>query len=144
MILSHLDFCNSLLYGLPDVLQNKLKRVLYAAVCFIFNIKKRDKHHLSPYLKHFHFLPVTYCIQFKIALLTYKCINGLAPKYMKDLLVLKNLLMTIPSKLFRQYFVNATRKFKIFKIKTNITIFCSKSMEQSANRHQKIRNFKPI
>ena len=89
MILSHLDFSNSLLYGLPDVLLNKLKRVLYTAVRFIFNIKRRDKHHLSLYLKHLHLLPVKYHIQFQIALLTYKCVNGLAPKYMKDLLVLK-------------------------------------------------------
>ena len=39
MILSHLDYCNALFYGLPGCLLNKLTKVLYAAVCFVFSFK---------------------------------------------------------------------------------------------------------
>ena len=41
---------------------------------------------ISPYLKKLHFLPVQYRIQFKIRLLVYKCINNLAPAYLKSLI----------------------------------------------------------
>ena len=39
MILSHLDYCNVLFYGVPDYLLNKLTKVLYAAVRFVCSFK---------------------------------------------------------------------------------------------------------
>ena len=42
--------------------------------------------HVKPLLEVLHWLPVVQSIDFKIALLTYKCLNGVAPKYLKDLL----------------------------------------------------------
>ena len=122
MVLSHLDMYNSLLYGAPMTLLNKLKQVLYAAVRFIFKLKKRDKQHLSPYLKHLHFLPVQYRIQFKIALLVYKIIHGIAPLYMKDLLSFKKLdnYFTLRSQLDKTLLVESpslrfTRSHAIFQ-----------------------------
>ena len=44
----------------------------------------------GPYLKKLHFLPVVYRIKFKVALLVFKCINNLAPKYLKDLISLRD------------------------------------------------------
>ena len=35
----------------------------------------------------FHWLPIKFRIQFKVLLLVYKALNGLAPKYIKELLV---------------------------------------------------------
>ena len=42
-----------------------------------------------PYLKKLHFLSVRFRIKYKIALLTYKCLNNMAPKYMTELLILR-------------------------------------------------------
>ena len=42
--------------------------------------------HVKPLLTALHWLPVAQKIDFKIALLTYKCLNGFAPKYLADLL----------------------------------------------------------
>ena len=42
--------------------------------------------HVKPLLKALHWLPVVQRIDFKIALLTHKCLNGFAPKYLVDLL----------------------------------------------------------
>ena len=40
---------------------------------------------MTPLLKELHFLPVSFRIQFKIALLTFKCVNNIAPQYLADL-----------------------------------------------------------
>ena len=42
--------------------------------------------HMLPYLKRLHFLPVKFCIKFKIALLTHKCLHGYAPTFLKNLI----------------------------------------------------------
>ena len=42
--------------------------------------------HITPILKELHWLPVRACIEFKILLITFKAIKGLAPKYLSDLI----------------------------------------------------------
>ena len=44
-----------------------------------------------PYLKKLHFLPVKFRIQFKIALLVFKCINNIAPSYLQDLINIRDI-----------------------------------------------------
>ena len=44
---------------------------------------------VTPFLKEAHFLPVKYRIQFKIALMVYKSINNVIPKYLKQYLQVK-------------------------------------------------------
>ena len=41
-----------------------------------------------PFLKELHFLPIKYCINFKIALLVFKCLKHCAPGYLQELIVL--------------------------------------------------------
>ena len=42
--------------------------------------------HITPTLYSLHWLPIKYRIHFKILLATYKCLHGLAPQYLADLL----------------------------------------------------------
>ena len=63
----------------------RLQKVQNSAVRFIFGRGKRA--HTTQLLKKVHFLPVKYRIDFKIALLTYKCLNNLAPEYLKELVL---------------------------------------------------------
>ena len=87
LILSHIDYCNALFYNLPEYLLHKLTKVLYSAVRFIFGLcGSALRKHMLPYLKSLHFLPVKYRIEFKIALLTHKCLHGYAPTYLKNLI----------------------------------------------------------
>ena len=41
---------------------------------------------ITPVLKSLHWLPVTYRIQYKVILLTFKALIGQAPQYIKDMI----------------------------------------------------------
>jgi len=47
--------------------------------------------HISPILFELHWLPIKYRINFKILLITYKALHGLAPNYITELLTVKPL-----------------------------------------------------
>ena len=45
--------------------------------------------HITPVLRELHWLPVKFRVEFKIALLVFTTLNGLAPQYLSELLVVK-------------------------------------------------------
>ena len=85
LVTSHLDYCNSLLYNLPDRnierlqrVQNCLARVVCKASRFI-----RSK----PLLNFIHWLPVKYRIRFKLCTITFKAFLFHQPTYLYNYLV---------------------------------------------------------
>ena len=83
-ISSRLDYCNSVLSGLPNCNIQKLQCVQDAAGCLTTHSKKYD--HITPILADLHWLPVWYCILFKVLVLTYHALHGTAPPYIQSLL----------------------------------------------------------
>ena len=81
------QYCNSLMYGLPDVQISKLQRVQNAAARLIMAIPKFA--HITPALCELHWLPIAYRIKFKIIILTFKAIHGLTPSYISDFIRVK-------------------------------------------------------
>ena len=88
-ISSRLDFCNSLLAGLPQHTLQRLQKVQNAAARLLTRTK--TSQHITPILRDLHWLPVNYRIQFKILLLTFKALHGLAPSYIQGKLQYRNL-----------------------------------------------------
>ena len=84
LIISRLDYCNALLGNIPLRLTRKLQRAQNAAARML--LKKGRRSRMTPALKQLHWLPVSFRIKFKILLLTYKCLKGLAPLYLRQLI----------------------------------------------------------
>ena len=52
----------------------------------LFFLSFTHKHnHVTPILRDLHWLPVEQRIKFKIILLVYKCLNNVAPVYLKEI-----------------------------------------------------------
>ena len=85
LVISRLPNCNSLLCGLPAIPIKRLQRVQNATARVIAKAGRRD--HISPILFKFLWLPIKFRIKYKILLLTYRALRGLAPTYITELLV---------------------------------------------------------
>ena len=86
-VTSRLDYCNGLLYGLPKDSVNRLQSALNTAARLVTLGRKYDS--ITPVLKELHWLPVQFRIKYKILLQVFKSLNGMAPKYLSDKLLLK-------------------------------------------------------
>ncbi|KAK1795521.1 hypothetical protein P4O66_001011 [Electrophorus voltai] len=83
LLISKLDYLNSLLAGLPLRAIRPLQLVQNAAARLVFNLLKFTN--ITPLLRSLHWLPVAARIRFKTLMLAYKAKNGPAPPYMRSM-----------------------------------------------------------
>ncbi|KAK0137496.1 hypothetical protein N1851_026296 [Merluccius polli] len=83
LVLSRLDYCNSLLAGLPASAIKPLQRIQTAAARLVFNLPKSS--HVTPLFRDLQRLPVAARITFKTTVPTYKAVNGTAPTHLRAL-----------------------------------------------------------
>lgn len=89
LVFSALDYCNALYYRINSHNMKQLQMIQNRACRIVLGLNKRQS--VDSYLQELHWLKVQERIEFKIVLLTFKCLNGLAPSYLSELLQYNNL-----------------------------------------------------
>ena len=120
LVLSRIDYCNSLLAGAPKYLLDQLQRVQNNAARLIFKSPKHE--HITPLLHSLHWLPVSERISYKVSTCCYNSVFGNGPQYLADLVSTYT-----PSRQLRS--AADTRTFRIPYVKT-------KSFGQRAFQYQ--------
>ena len=105
-ILSRFDYCNSLFKNLKNSQIDKLQKLQNFAAKVILGKSLYD--HVTPCLIELHWLPIRFRIDYKIGLLVFKCLNGLAPPYLSELIEIY-----VPSR--------NLRSANLFLLKTKVT-----------------------
>ena len=127
LCISHLDYSNALLYGITKKLLQKYQRIQNMCTKLVLNKCKYDS--ATEYLKQLHWLPIKQQIQHKILVITYKSLNGQAPKYIQELINVK----PAPSSSLRSgssgRLLNTLRIRKETFISTIIQLCCTCVME---------------
>ena len=83
LVLSKLDYCNSLLSGSPQYLIQLFLKVQNTAARITLRAPRVE--HTSPLLHSLHWLPVQKRIKHKVCSICYTTLTGASPKYMSEL-----------------------------------------------------------
>ena len=84
LITTRLDFCNSILYNLPNNKIERLQRIQNQAARMLTRSPRRN--HITSVLRELHWLRISDRIIFKILILTHKAFHGVAPVYLCELI----------------------------------------------------------
>ena len=109
LVSSHLDYCNSLLYGIAGIDPTRLQRVQNQLARLV--TKSPPFTHSLPLLRSLHWLPVRFRILVKINLLTCKTLREKQPLYLHSILA-----ASTPSRSLRS---NNDNSLSVPRVKTN-------------------------
>jgi len=80
LVLSRLDYGNATLAGVASNQLDRLQSVMNAAARLVCSARKCD--HITPLLQDLHWLRVPQRIEFKLAVLAFHSLHGMAPPYL--------------------------------------------------------------
>ena len=83
LIISKLDYCNSLFLGIPQYNLDKLQWKQNMSCRVIKQLPKSA--HITGYLAELHWLKIEERIKYKVSMLMFKCLHNLAPQYLIDI-----------------------------------------------------------
>ena len=110
LVLSKLDYCNSLLSGSAQYVLDKFQRVKNMACRLVYNLRKYD--HVTANMRNLYWLRICKHITYKLASLMFKFNKKEAPKYLCDLVTsnsaAKCKLRSASTSLFKPIFCKST------------------------------------
>ena len=83
LVMSHIDYANSILMNLPECVLGQMQRVQDIAAKMVMGKSKYDSS--TQCWKALHWLSIKACIEHKLLTLVHKCVHGEALQYLKDL-----------------------------------------------------------
>ena len=83
-LVTSLDYCNSLYYGINCLLLNQLQSIQNRACRVILGLKAKEPTKI--HMNNLHWLKIKERIEFKILLLAYKSLTGKSPFYLTNLI----------------------------------------------------------
>ena len=86
LILSHLDYANAYLTALPNIILHKMQRVQNMTAKLVLRADKLTSPNQC--LMQLHWLVIEANSKHKILTLVWKCLKGMAPMYLQNLLTL--------------------------------------------------------
>ena len=86
LVMSHLDYCNTLFIGLPECDISRLQQI--QNICVRLVLHKEQYYSTTECLKTLHWLPICLRIKHKLITIVYKCLKGKAPTYLSNWLTL--------------------------------------------------------
>ena len=116
LILSKLDYCNSLYYGINCSLLKKLQVVQNSAARLVFNRRKFD--HSSGLLFQLHWLPIKNRIEYKIDLLIHKTLYHASPEDIQNMVSLHSTRTFNLKGDYRSISSNGDRAFIVYAVHT--------------------------
>ena len=81
--MSRIDYCNSVLAGLPQSTIAPLQRVQNTTARLVFELGTRE--HVTASLLQLHWLPVRWRVQFKLCCLMHSIFHGRCPDYLSNI-----------------------------------------------------------
>ena len=84
LVMSHIDYANSILMKLPDCVLGQMERMQDIAAKIVMGKSKYESS--TQCCKALHWLPIKAHIKHKFLTLVHKCVHGEAPQYLKDLI----------------------------------------------------------
>ena len=87
-VTSKLDYCNSLLFGLPSEKLDLIQRIQNNAARLVTRTRRTE--HITPVLINLHWLPVRRRIDYKILLITFSVLHHGVPGYLRSQLHLRS------------------------------------------------------
>jgi len=84
LVVSKVDYCNSVLAGMSDTLLRRLQSVLNAAAWLVFLARRSE--HITPLLRELYWLRVPERKKFWLCVLAFRCLHGTAPWYLTETL----------------------------------------------------------
>ena len=107
-----------------DVHRIKIDKKVLQLLCFRIKSITRRSEHITPILQDLHWLPVPQRIEFKVLVLTFKAIHGLAPVYLRNLVSVRG----------QSRFLRSSSRVRLFQPKPLCSAYADRAFASAAPR----------